>query len=78
MSRIGRKPIAVPAGVNVTLNGTELTVKGPKVLLSVIHKDMKINVRRIEIMVERPSDNKLHRSLHGTTRAAVLPTWLTV
>ncbi|MFD0694277.1 50S ribosomal protein L6 [Paenibacillus sp. GCM10027628] len=72
MSRIGRKPITIPSGVNVTLDNTVITVKGPKGTLSrELHKDMKVNVVENEISVERPSDNKLHRSLHGTTRSVV-------
>jgi large subunit ribosomal protein L6 len=72
MSRVGRKPIAVPAGVTLTLNGTELTVKGPKgTLVRNFHPDITINLGENEVVVERPSDNKLHRSLHGTTRALV-------
>lgn len=72
MSRIGRKPIVIPNGVAVTLDNTLITVKGPKGTLSrQLHKDMKINVEANEISVERPSDNKLHRSLHGTTRSVV-------
>lgn len=72
MSRIGRKPIQVPNGVNINLDNTVITVKGPKGTLSrEIHKDMKVNVAENEIVVERPSDNKLHRSLHGTTRSII-------
>jgi large subunit ribosomal protein L6 len=72
MSRIGRKPIVIPTGVTVTLDNTLITVNGPKGTLSrQVHKDMKINVEASEITVERPSDNKLHRSLHGTTRSVV-------
>lgn len=72
MSRIGRKPITIPSGVNVTLDNTQITVNGPKGSLSrVLHKDMKVSVLENEISVERPSDNKLHRSLHGTTRSVV-------
>jgi large subunit ribosomal protein L6 len=72
MSRIGRKPIVIPNGVTVTLDNTLITVNGPKGTLSrQLHKDMKINVETNEITVERPSDNKLHRSLHGTTRSVV-------
>lgn len=72
MSRIGRKPIAVPSGVDVTLNNTVITVKGPKgTLTRELHKDMKVTVENNEIVVVRPSDNKLHRSLHGTTRSVV-------
>ncbi len=72
MSRIGRKPITIPSGVNVTLDNTLITVKGPKGTLSrELHKDMKVSVQEDVINVERPSDNKLHRSLHGTTRSVV-------
>ncbi|MET3291453.1 50S ribosomal protein L6 [Brevibacillus fluminis] len=72
MSRVGRKPIAVPAGVTLSLNGSELTVTGPKgTLVRTFHPDIKINIVENEVNVERPSDNKLHRSLHGTTRALV-------
>lgn len=72
MSRIGRKPIAVPNGVTVTLDNTVITVKGPKGTLSrELHKDMKVTVQDNTITVERPSDNKLHRALHGTTRSVV-------
>ncbi|GIP55770.1 MULTISPECIES: 50S ribosomal protein L6 [Paenibacillus] len=72
MSRIGRKPITVPSGVDVTLDHSVITVKGPKgTLTRELHKDMKVTVQDNEIVVERPSDNKLHRSLHGTTRSVV-------
>ncbi|WP_141503809.1 50S ribosomal protein L6 [Paenibacillus luteus] len=72
MSRIGRKPIQVPNGVTINLDNTVITVKGPKGTLSrEIHKEMKVNVTETEILVERPSDNKLHRSLHGTTRSII-------
>ncbi|WP_223068761.1 50S ribosomal protein L6 [Paenibacillus caui] len=72
MSRIGRKPITVPSGVNITLDNTVITVKGPKGTLSrELHKDMKVTIEENAIHIERPSDNKLHRSLHGTTRSVV-------
>ncbi len=72
MSRIGRKPIEVPSGVEVTLNNTVITVKGPKgTLTRELHRDMKVTVEGNTITVERPSENKLHRSLHGTTRSVV-------
>ncbi|WDL98926.1 50S ribosomal protein L6 [Alicyclobacillus sp. ALC3] len=72
MSRIGRKPVVIPSGVNVEIAGTEVTVKGPKgTLTRRIHPDMKLVVGESEILVERPSDEKLHRSLHGTTRSVV-------
>lgn len=72
MSRIGRKPINVPAGVTVTLDNSVITVKGPKGSLTrELHKDMKVSIAENEILIERPSDNKEHRSLHGTTRSVV-------
>ncbi|RXZ82763.1 50S ribosomal protein L6 [Paenibacillaceae bacterium] len=72
MSRIGRKPIQLPTGVNITLDNTLITVKGPKGSLSrELHKDMKVVLGESDITIERPSDNKLHRSLHGTTRSVV-------
>ncbi|GMA50447.1 50S ribosomal protein L6 [Alicyclobacillus contaminans] len=72
MSRIGKKPIPVPAGVEVKLDGTAITVKGPKgTLTRNLHPDMKVTVNGQEILVERPSDDKLHRSLHGTTRSVI-------
>ncbi|MHA0857695.1 50S ribosomal protein L6 [Paenibacillus sp. CMAA1364] len=72
MSRIGRKPITVPSGVDITLDSSVITVKGPKgTLTRELHKDMKVSVDNNEILVERPSDNKMHRSLHGTTRTVV-------
>lgn len=72
MSRIGRKPIQVPNGVNVNLDNNVITVNGPKGTLSrTLHNDMKVSYESDVITVERPSDNKLHRSLHGTTRSVV-------
>lgn len=72
MSRIGRKPITVPSGVNISLDNNSITVKGPKGTLSrILHSDMKVTVAENIINVERPSDNKLHRSLHGTTRSVI-------
>ncbi|MCK8489704.1 50S ribosomal protein L6 [Paenibacillus sp. MBLB2552] len=72
MSRIGRKPITVPSGVDITLDNSVITVKGPKgTLTRELHKDIKVSVESNVITVERPSDNKLHRSLHGTTRSVV-------
>lgn len=72
MSRIGRKPIEIPNGVNVTYENNVITVKGPKGTLSrTLHKDMKVTVQDNVIQIERPSDNKLHRALHGTTRSII-------
>lgn len=72
MSRIGKMPITIPQGVDVKLEDNKLTVKGPKgQLIKEFHRDMIIKVQDQEIVVERPSDNKLHRSLHGLTRTLV-------
>ena len=72
MSRVGRMPIEIPAGVTVDLQGQHITVKGPKGELSRdIHEDIKVAVEGNEILVTRPSDNKNHRVLHGLTRALV-------
>ena len=72
MSRIGRKPVAIPAGVEVTLNGQTLTVKGPKGTLTRTFNDrMNIAVENNEVVVTRPSDDKNDRSLHGLTRTLI-------
>ena len=72
MSRIGRKPITVPAGVEVKIDGSFVTVKGPKGELSNTFKpSMTITMEGNEIIVTRPSDNKEHRSLHGLTRTLI-------
>ena len=70
MSRIGRMPITVPAGVTVTVaEGNVVTVKGPKgELTRTLRPEMMIKQEGNTITVERPSDDKLHRSLHGLTR----------
>ena len=73
MSRIGRAPIHIPSGVTVTVGAENLVkVKGPKGELSrVIHPDMKITVEDGVVTVTRPSDDKMHRSLHGLSRALI-------
>ena len=72
MSRIGKKPVVVPAGVEVKIDGSTVTVKGPKgTLTRTFSKELTIKQEGAEIIVERPSDNKLHRSLHGLTRTLV-------
>ena len=73
MSRIGRAPIEIPAGVTVKVDDNNLVaVKGPKGELSrQIPKDMKINVEGNVITVTRPSDDKTHRSLHGLSRTLI-------
>ena len=70
MSRIGRMPITVPAGVTVNVaEGNVVTVKGPKgELTRTLRSEMNINMEGNVITVSRPSDEKLHRSLHGLTR----------
>lgn len=70
MSRIGKKILEIPQGVTLTNNSNVITVKGPKgELTRSFHPDMTIKVEENVLTVERPSDNKEHRSLHGTTRA---------
>ncbi|MBW8350631.1 50S ribosomal protein L6 [Bacillus sp. IITD106] len=70
MSRIGKKPIEIPAGVTVTKNDSTVTVKGPKgELTTTFNSDMQINIEDNVINVTRPSEAKEHRSLHGTTRS---------
>ena len=72
MSRIGRKPITIPAGVEVKVDGNIVTVKGPKgTLTNTFNADMAIAVEGTEVVVTRPSDNKEHRSLHGLTRTLI-------
>ena len=72
MSRIGKMPIEIPAGVTVTINGTEVAVKGPKGELKYnFHKDITVAVEGNVINVTRPSDQKEHRALHGLTRTLV-------
>ncbi|MBQ4538334.1 MAG: 50S ribosomal protein L6 [Oscillospiraceae bacterium] len=72
MSRIGRKHIAVPAGVEVKINGSEVTVKGPKgTLTNTFNPEMNIALEGAEIIVTRPSDAPEHRSLHGLTRTLI-------
>jgi large subunit ribosomal protein L6 len=72
VSRIGMMPIPVPSGVEARIEGVTVTVKGPKGELSrSFDEDMLIELREGEIVVERPSDERGHRSLHGLTRSLV-------
>ena len=72
MSRIGKKPITIPAGVEVKVNGNEVTVKGPKgELKNTFNADMAIAMEGNEITVTRPTDKKEHRALHGLTRTLI-------
>ena len=72
MSRIGKQPIEIPAGVSVTVEGTRVTVKGPKgTLVKDLHPEMSISVEENQVVVRRPSDEKRHRALHGLTRTLI-------
>ncbi|MGG4492157.1 50S ribosomal protein L6 [Metabacillus idriensis] len=70
MSRIGKKPLEIPAGVTVTINESTVTVKGPKgELTRTFNSDINVKVEDNVLTVTRPSDQKEHRALHGTTRS---------
>ena len=72
MSRIGRKPIPVPAGVDVTIEPGAVSVKGPKGTLSeAIHRDITVTQEGAEILVTRPTDRGPHRALHGLSRSLI-------
>jgi large subunit ribosomal protein L6 len=72
MSRIGNKPIAIVDGVEVKVNGNEVTVKGAKgTLTNTFNSDIAIAVEGNEVIVTRPSDVKEHRALHGLTRTLI-------
>ena len=72
MSRIGRLPIAIPKGVEVKVNGTHVHVKGPKGMLEhTFPADMQIALDGDTLTVQRPTDERQHRALHGMTRAII-------
>jgi len=72
MSRVGKKPIPIPEKVKVEINGQNLKVTGPKGSLArSIHPEITVTIRDNTIFIERPSDQKKHRALHGLTRALV-------
>ena len=72
MSRIGRMPVEIPAGVTVTVNGNNVTVKGPKgTLTDSFSERMTITVEGNQVLVQRPTDEKEDRSVHGLTRALI-------
>ena len=72
MSRIGRKPINIPAGVTVSVDNGVVTVKGPKgTLTQKVHPNITVEVDGAVVNVTRPNDEKLNRSLHGLTRSLV-------
>jgi len=72
MSRVGKRPIPIPSGVEVAIDGDHVRVKGPKGELSrSIPKDMVLSQQAGVLTVSRPSDGRIHRSLHGLTRSLV-------
>lgn len=72
MSRIGKKPVAVPAGVKVEIDGNKVKVTGPKgTLEKTFHNEMEISLENQAIWVKRPTDQPRHKALHGLTRALI-------
>ncbi len=72
MSRIGKAPIAIPAGVTVTVSGEKVTVKGPKgTLEQTVHSDLSVKVEDGHVIVTRPTDDREHRAQHGLWRALI-------
>ena len=72
MSRIGKKPVEIPAGVEVKVDGTTVTVKGPKgTLTQSVHPNITISIEGNVLTVARPNDQKENRSLHGLTRTLI-------
>ena len=72
MSRIGKSPIPVPSGVDVTVDGNSVTVKGPKgTLARRLPPDISVRQDGDTLLVERPDDERQHRALHGLTRSLV-------
>ena len=72
MSRIGKQPIPVPSGVEVKIEGSSVSVKGPKGELSATFSDaMSIEMEDGQVVVRRPNDERQHRSLHGLTRSLI-------
>jgi large subunit ribosomal protein L6 len=72
MSRIGKMPVAIPSGVKVSLDGSKMTVQGPKgTLTQELHERMSIAVETEQILVTRPTDDKADTALHGLTRALI-------
>ena len=72
LSRVGRRPISIPANVQVNLEYTQITVKGPKgELVQPLHPEVNVKLENGSILVERASPRKFHRSLHGLTRTLI-------
>ena len=71
-SRVGRKPIPIPAGIEVQVLWNGVTVKGPRgTLTQIYHPEVKVRIADGEVLVERMSERKFHRSLHGLTRSLI-------
>ncbi len=72
MSRIGRHPVAIPAGIEVKVDGSTVTVKGPKgTLTRTVHSNMSVALEDGKVVVSRPNDSNLNKSLHGLTRTLI-------
>src|SRR6059036_1640018 len=72
MSRIGKKPVALPKGVTAQIDGHKITVKGPKGEISrTLHEDMGLGLEDSTVVVKRPSDETRHKALHGLTRTLI-------
>lgn len=72
MSRIGKLPVEIPAGVEVKIDGSTVIVKnGQTVLTQTVHSDMQVSVENAKVVVSRPSDSKNHKALHGLTRSLI-------
>jgi large subunit ribosomal protein L6 len=72
VSRIGKKPVPLPAGVTASIDGQRLTVKGPRgELKRTFHPDMAVTIETSQVVVGRPSDESKHKALHGLSRTLV-------
>ena len=72
MSRVGKLPISVPSGVQVTVNGTEVSVKGPKGLLTQkVDDGIQVKIEGTEVILDRATEQKRHRAMHGLYRALI-------
>jgi large subunit ribosomal protein L6 len=72
MSRVGKLPITIPSGIQVTVNGNDVSVKGPKgTLTQKVQDGIEVKIEGNEVVLSRPTDHKRHRSLHGLYRALI-------
>ncbi len=72
MSRIGKKPVALPSGVSAAIDGSVLRIKGPKgELFRNLHRELGVRIENNQVQVDRPSDEPRHKALHGLTRTLV-------